>query len=115
MSLAGLRELGVKETAERIQVTIMTRPYTPFSCVIDGVQVATHCTVGNKKLKLRSAQDISARFKAHNGKRVTISINPSKLDELTKSLTNNCLPEEVEKLAEIIASTPEEELLTVKR
>ena len=115
MGLVGLRELKLKENDGKLKVMIMTRPYTPFSCIIDGIQVTTHCTIGNKKLKLKNSHKISARFKAQNGKHVNISINSSKLEQLEKSLINSHASEEVEKLALNIASMPEKELLTIER
>ncbi len=37
---------------------------TPFSCVLDGIQAATKCTIGNGKLEVKnSSEAISAIFR----------------------------------------------------
>jgi formylmethanofuran dehydrogenase subunit E len=109
-------------TAQRIfsdmnretQVTVRTPLKTPFSCVIDGVQASTQCTVGNQRLKIiDSPKQISASFQTDNPtKALTLTVN-SKITEyilnkLSESMSN-------EELAWEIALTPEERLFTVER
>ena len=66
MGLIGVRELEAKGNQEKLHVTAMLRNSVPFSCVIDGIQVATKCTIGNKKLRLRSSPEIAAKFELQN-------------------------------------------------
>ncbi|MGQ9506747.1 MAG: formylmethanofuran dehydrogenase subunit E family protein [Candidatus Bathycorpusculaceae bacterium] len=68
--------LGVRmgETAKKIlkitreedcslQVAAKVPILTPFSCVLDGIQVSTQCTIGNQRLKIEnSSKEISADF-----------------------------------------------------
>jgi len=115
MGLIGIRKLGAKRNDEELHVTAMVKPSVPFSCVIDGVQVATHCTIGNKKLRLRFSSRISARFELHNRGQVTVRVNPATFDRLKNwLLAEESSPEKVRKLAEIIASMPEEELFIIE-
>jgi len=48
IGLIGLRELKIKKKNENLRVTAMLRNSVPFSCIIDGIQVATKCTIGNQ-------------------------------------------------------------------
>ena len=115
MGLLGVRELGAKEDAEKLRVTVMSKYSVPFSCVIDGIQVATHCTIGNRKLRLRFSSSISARFELQNGGQVTVRVNPATFGRLKNGLlAEESSPEEVRKLVEIIASMPEEELFIIE-
>jgi len=116
IGLIGVRELEAKGNQEKLRVTAMLRNSVPFSCVIDGIQVATKCTIGNKKLRLRRSLGIAARFELQRGEQVTVAVNPASFDTLKKKLlAENVPPEEVRQLAQLVASMPEEELFIIRR
>ena len=116
MGFIGVRELGVKGNEEMLRVTAMLKYSVPFSCVIDGIQVATKCTIGNKKLRLRSSSGIAARFELQRGEHVTVAVDPTAFDRLKNELlAENVPPEEVRQLAQLVASMPEEELFIIGR
>ena len=116
MGIIGIRELEVKRNEEKLRVTAMLKYSVPFSCVIDGIQVATKCTIGNKKLRLRSSSGITARFELQRGEQVTVAVNPAAFERLKNELlAENVPPEEVRKLAQLVASMPEEELFIIRR
>ncbi|MEM3823759.1 MAG: formylmethanofuran dehydrogenase subunit E family protein [Candidatus Bathyarchaeia archaeon] len=113
--------LGVKmgETAKKIlkttslQVTVKVPFLTPFSCVLDGIQVATQSTIGNQKLKIKnSSKEISADFQCVKiGKKLTIAINPKITEALMRKLSEGASNEE---LAWKIARMPENQLFIMK-
>ena len=116
MGLIGVRELGAKGNNGQLHVTTMTRDSTPFSCVRDGIQVATKCTIGNKKLRLKYSSRIAAKFELPSGEQMYITVNPDVFNELkNKLLAENFPSEEVRKLAHLVAAIPEEELFIMKR
>ena len=116
MGLIGVRELEAKGNKEKLRVTVMLRNSVPFSCVIDGIQVATKCTIGNKKLRLRSSSGIAAKFELQNKEQLTVIVNPTAFDKLKKELlAEKVPPEEVRQLAQLVASMPEEELFIIRR
>ncbi|MFQ6086485.1 MAG: FmdE family protein [Candidatus Bathyarchaeia archaeon] len=116
MGLIALRELGAKKGNPKLRVTVMTRPSVPFSCVIDGIQVATKCTIGNRKLRLRnSPKNVSAKFQIPEGNIVTVTLNPAKQEELEKLLSKHAGFEEMERTARDIISMSERELFKVKK
>jgi len=115
MGLIGIRELGAKRNDEELYVTAMVKASVPFSCFVDGIQVATHCTIGNRKLRLKRSSGIAARFELQNGGQVTVRVNPAAFGRLKDGLlAEESSPEEVQKLVEIIASMPEEELFIIE-
>ena len=115
MGLIGVRELGAKGNKETLHVTAMLKQCVPFSCVVDGIQVATKCTIGNRKLRLRSSSGIAARFELQRGGRITISVNPTAFERLkSELLSDNVTPKEVRKLAHLVGSMPEEELFIIR-
>lgn len=116
MGLIGLREMETDGSNFDLQATIILKRKTPFSCAIDGIQVATYCTVGNGKLELKDkAGIISAIFKTNDGRQVTISLNPTKYEEFIKGLVKDRQSCENIKLAKEIASLPEEKLFTIEK
>lgn len=117
MGLVGVRELGVKERRKELRVTAMLRYSVPFSCIIDGIQVATKCTIGNKRLRLKNnPSEIAAKFELQDEeKEVNVLVNPVTFQALkSQLLAKDIPPEKVRKLAHTIASIPEKELLIVR-
>lgn len=115
MGLVGVRELGAKENEENLRVTVMTKYSVPFSCVIDGIQVATKCTIGNKKLRVKNSSGIAARFELQNRRCVSVAVNPVAFNKLKNDLPENVSSEELRELAQLVVSMPEEELFIVGR
>ena len=115
MGLIGVRELGAKRNDERLRVTAWLKDSVPFSCVIDGIQVATNCTIGNKKLRLRNSSGIAARFKLRNEKQVTFGVHPAIFERMKdKFLSENVPTSEMHELAQIAASMPEDEMFIIE-
>jgi formylmethanofuran dehydrogenase subunit E len=95
-------------------VTAIAPLKTPFSCVLDGIQASTQCTVGNQRLKIiDSPKEISASFQTENSaKTLTLTVNSKIIDELLNKISKGASSEE---LAWQIARTPEQRLFTVER
>ena len=115
MGIIGVRELEAKDNGNALRVTAMLKYSVPFSCVIDGIQVATRCTIGNQKLKLINSSGIRAEFELQQREKVTVTVNPTAFNRLkSRLLSKNVSQEETEKLAYMIASMPEEELFIIE-
>jgi formylmethanofuran dehydrogenase subunit E len=86
--------------------------FPPFSCLLDGIQTATTCTVGNQRLAIEDAEGICVRFsKQGEGKTVKITLKPEITETLRKKHDENAL---TEKLASEIALIPETQLLNIE-
>jgi formylmethanofuran dehydrogenase subunit E len=98
----------------RLEVNIKTPFFTPFSCVIDGIQASTSCTVGNRKLKIEnSAKEITAQFRIQNSKKtVTISVNPKIAETLVSEMSKGA---NARQLAAKIAHMEEEQLFVLEK
>jgi formylmethanofuran dehydrogenase subunit E len=108
------RHLDVDEKNSRgLQASIKTPLSTPFSCVIDGIQATTSCTVGNQKLKIEeSIGEITGRFKLQGSdKTVKISVNPKVARNLTEEMGKGA---DSEQLAAKIAHLKEEQLFVLE-
>jgi len=115
IGLIGLRESGIENNDGNLRITAMLMDSIPFSCTIDGIQVATKCTLGNRKLKLIDSSGIAAEFELQHGGKVTVAVNPVTFNRLKrKLLSKNVSPEDTRKLAWMVASMPEEELFIIR-
>jgi formylmethanofuran dehydrogenase subunit E len=105
---------GDNKSGRRLEVSIKTPLSTPFSCVIDGIQASTSCTVGNRKLRIEnSAKEIIARFKLQNSKKIIkISVNPKIAETLISQMSKGANAEE---LAAKIAHMQEEQLFVLEK
>jgi formylmethanofuran dehydrogenase subunit E len=47
-----------------------------ISCITDGLQFSTHCTIGNQKLSLENLESIQVRFKREDDRtQLTVTLN----------------------------------------
>lgn len=115
MGLIGLKQLDVKQHNKKLSITASLPLRIPFSCIIDGLQVTTHCTIGNQRLSLIDSEKIQARFeRKDNGKKIVIALNQSTFKKLeSKLLYENMTLNEVQKLAWKVVAIPENELFII--
>jgi len=114
LGLIGIRELGLEKNDEKLHVTAMLKNSVPFSCVLDGIQVTTKCTIGNKRMQLKNSSGIAAKFELPTGRQVTVKVNPTTFEKLKNELLQESISsEKVQKLAKTVASMPEEELFII--
>jgi formylmethanofuran dehydrogenase subunit E len=101
------------ESSRRLQASIKTPFFTPYSCVIDGIQAATSCTVGNQKLKIEnSTKEITACFKLQSSDRtMKISVNPRVAETLIEEMSKGA---NAEQLAAKIAHMQEGQLFVLE-
>ena len=114
MGLVGLGRVEATEGSS-LAVTASLPLRVPFSCIIDGLQITTKCTIGNQKLTLRESEKIQAEFKRKdNGQKTVVALNQSTFEKLKSQLLQETLPDEkVRKLAWKVATIPETELFLI--
>jgi hypothetical protein len=95
-----------------LNATIRVPFAVPFSCTIDGVQVTTHCTVGNQRLSLKRWKGgIHGSFTVGgSGKVVDVHVRKSVIEHLKKSMSEGATNED---LAKEISQLPEDKLFLV--
>lgn len=97
-----------------LQVKAKVPFLTPFSCVLDGIQVATQCTIGNQRLKIENSQkEIAANFQcAKTGKKLKITVNQKTVENLVEKISESVSNEE---LAWKIANMPQNQLFIIEK
>ena len=99
--------------SNKLRVTARLPLLTPFSCILDGIQATTQCTVGNQRLTIENSQaQIIVYFKQQNSNNaLSVHVNPKILDEIKNRYSKGASNEE---LAWEIASMPENDLFTIE-
>jgi len=116
MGRFGLEKLDIPKHKNSLRISLSVPAKIPYSCVVDGVQISTECTIGNQKLQLKNAGRIEACFEdSRSGHKITITPQPTVLAMLEKQVVEkNLSEEEICKLAGRIASMLERNLFSVK-
>jgi len=104
---------NIKEN-KRLQTNVKIPLLTPFSCILDGIQTTTQCTVGNQKLRTENSQkEITAQFELQNSnKTMKVSVNQKIIEKLKKEMSEGVTNE---KLARKIARMPENQLFKIEK
>jgi formylmethanofuran dehydrogenase subunit E len=108
MGVAAKKALNISDTEctlLRAEVAVPLHP--PFSCLLDGIQVSTTCTIGNQRLRVENSETIQATFKRQkNAKKVKITLTQN----LSEQLKQNKL---TETFAWKLAELPENQLFNI--
>jgi formylmethanofuran dehydrogenase subunit E len=111
MGLVAVRTLQPRGPRE-LSATVWTERSPPKSCLLDGIQVSTSCTLGKANLLVKNASQVQAVFRKGNHSTL---IRPT--EATTRQLlmiSRRTTQDEVKKLALSLSSMPERELLVVK-
>ncbi|MGQ9722447.1 MAG: FmdE family protein [Candidatus Jordarchaeum sp.] len=94
-------------------VEVKTRLKPPRSCILDGIQIVTKCTLGNTNLKfLESPSEISGEFRDQD-KKIVIECKKSFLDKLESQMRRKERP--LEEMALNILKIDEDEIFDIKK
>jgi len=102
------------EKNNKLQVYAKIPLLTPFSCILDGIQITTKCTVGNQKLRIENSEkEITAHFALRKpNKTLKVTAKPKMIEELIGKISKGVSNEE---LALEIVRMPESQLFTVEK
>ena len=102
------------EESNKLRVTARLPLLTPFSCILDGIQATTQCTVGNQKLRIENSQaKVIVYFEQQSlDKGLRFHVNPKIIKELKDRYSEGASNEE---LAREIAFIPESQLFTIEK
>ena len=111
-------EIAKKEllASDNQQTNLLTKAkvplFPPYSCLLDGIQVTTTCTVGNQRLTIENSNKICVEFtRQDSGKRLKITLSSRMINELEKKLKEQAL---TEKYALELASVPQNQLFDLE-
>ena len=87
-----LNILDIQQTLLKAEVYVPLRP--PSSCLLDGIQVSTACTVGNQRLRFTDSKSIQAIFRIEKDeKKVKITLTKQFSEKLAEKQKQDKLDE----------------------
>jgi formylmethanofuran dehydrogenase subunit E len=96
-----------------LSLTVWTKRSPPESCLLDGIQVSSGCTLGKANLRVKNASRIRARFRKGNR---SLLLKPTEnTTEMLRSISGRTSKNELELLAVRLSSMPETDLFVVKQ
>jgi len=112
MGAAAKKALNISDTeCTHLTAEVSVPLHPPFSCLLDGIQVSTTCTIGNQRLKIKNSKTIQATFtRQKDAKKVKITLTQNLSEQLEQKQKQNQLTEE---LALEIADMPENQLFNI--
>jgi formylmethanofuran dehydrogenase subunit E len=104
-----LNTSDAESTHLKAEISVPLRP--PASCLLDGIQVSTTCTVGNQRLQFKNAKTIQATFTSQkDAKTVKITLTKHFGEQLEQKKKQDKLDES---FAWEIAELPDNQLFNV--
>ncbi len=101
-------KLGKNPFNKKAQVWTSKEP--PMSCVIDGIQMSSGCTIGKGNLKIFSGNLPKVLFSNNNGKQIEIHLRESIKNEIDTNVTEQNIISYSEKLYQL----PDAELFEIR-
>jgi formylmethanofuran dehydrogenase subunit E len=68
-------------------VTVSTGTTPPISCIIDGIQLGSGCTLGKGNITVKNENIAKAAFSNKNGKKITITLQKNIRQEIDDNVT----------------------------
>jgi len=113
--LTALRELGSRKGDPDLRAEVKLPYRIPISCLLDGVQYSTGCTVGNKRLCFKDSTDITLTF-LRDDKAVELTLRKVSFELLRRLFRGEHLNDkELSDLAHDVATMNEKELFDVRK
>lgn len=91
------------------RITARTGRTPPYSCLVDGLQLATPCTTGNGGLEVAEERTMSIEARDKNGRFLVVALNP----DVYRRIEAECTEENQEPFALEIWEMPEDQLMIV--
>jgi formylmethanofuran dehydrogenase subunit E len=92
-----------------IKCVVKLRWSPPDSCVIDGLQVSTGCTMGKHNISVEEMNGVSAEFESGSN-RIVVVLRDSVLDLMRKSLEDDV---DSTRILKLLSEAPDVELFEV--
>ena len=92
------------------EAVVCTGSQPPLSCVIDGVQIGSGCTLGKGNIKIKNLGEAKAEFTNKKGKKIEITLKSYIRNEIDSTVTESNITEYSKQLYE----KPDDELFEIK-
>lgn len=91
-------------------VTVSTGTTPPISCIIDGIQLGSGCTLGKGNISVKYENMPKAEFSNKNGKKITITLQ----EQVHKEIEENVTKENIVSYSEIMYNRKDMDLFQIE-
>ena len=109
MGLIANRILGENPFSKKAVVWTDIKP--PASCIIDGIQISSGCTMGKGNITVNYDKIAKAKFINKNGEKVIVTLKP----EIINDIDTNLKDENITIFSEMLFSKKDDELFEILR
>jgi len=109
MGMLAVRDLKPKQLHE-LSAVVWTQELPPQSCVLDGIQISSGCTLGKGNIGVRGSRRTKARFR--RGNQTLVIGTTEKAETLLSGVSAGLHSLELEQLALSLYRMPDRELFT---
>ena len=109
MGKIAIQQLGADPFSKEAVIWTGLKP--PLSCIIDGVQISSGCTLGKGNISIHQDGVPKVTFKGENGKQLEIVLKKHVQQEIDKKVTK----ENIKSFSEKIFEKPNQELFDIFR
>ena len=92
-----------------VRAIVETEPIPPFSCFVDGIQIASGCTMGKGNVELKKGSSLSVTF-TKGSERLRLCLK----DDILGSLRRVSSMEESTRISLVLADKPIREIFNVE-
>ena len=103
MGMIANEKLGIDPFCKKAKVYTRTTP--PVSCIIDGIQLSSNCTLGKGRISVEDENLAKAEFISEENKKVTIVLKHAIREEIDTKVTQDNM---IEYSEEIFTKSDEE-------
>ncbi|RLI29528.1 MAG: hypothetical protein DRO46_02370 [Candidatus Hecatellales archaeon] len=108
LSLYAMEKLKAQRGDERLKAKVtLTTLKTPYTCILDGVQIATGCTIGNGRLRFEEGEKVSLELNLEGVGAVKVEVPRETLEWMRETLKRGVPLEEA---ARQLLAKPEKEV-----
>jgi formylmethanofuran dehydrogenase subunit E len=93
-----------------LNAIVFTKKTPPMSCVIDGIQISSGCTLGKGNISVNESDDVKAEFTGKDGQFLEIFLKP----EIKKGIETEVNEENMISYSETLFEKPDFELFEIK-
>ena len=92
MGQLAVKVLGEDRTGKRNRAVAYCGAKPPVSCLIDGIQLSSCCTLGKGNISIEDKGEVGALFSNSEGKSIELSLRPEVHEKLKREMTRDtCL------------------------
>jgi len=113
--LLALRQLGAEQGESTLRAEVELPYRVPISCLLDGVQFSTGCTIGNRRLSFKDRNGVAFTF-TKGGEAIELTLKNAPFELLTRLFSGERLGDkELRDLSHNIVTMTEIELFDMKQ